>query len=384
MKIAIVHDYIKEYGGAERVLEALHEIYPDAPVFTSVYLPQFLGPHKNRFKDWDIRTSMAQLLPFKAKLISPLRIIAPLLFKTFDFSSFDVVIVSATGAYSPNIIQKSKVKSQKLICYCHTPPRYLYGYATARQWKNNIVFRVFGELINHFLRLVDYKSAQNVDFFIANSKNIASRIKKFYRKESIVIYPPVEITNPKSQIPNKSRIQNPKYSIQNTEYFLAGGRLARPKHIDLIVETFAKLNLPLKVFGRGFAGYELDLKSKVKSQKSKVEFVGEVNDEEKLNLMRNAKAFIIAAEDEDFGITPVEAMSMGTPVIAYKSGGVLESVADGKTGLFFDELSINSLSDTIKRFEKTKLSSQDCQKQAQKFSKERFKKEISAFIKNKI
>ena len=384
MKIAIVHDYIKEYGGAERVLEALHEIYPDAPVFTSVYLPQFLGPHKNRFKDWDIRTSMAQLLPFKAKLISPLRIIAPLLFKTFDFSSFDVVIVSATGAYSPNIIQKSKVKSQKLICYCHTPPRYLYGYATARQWKNNIVFRVFGELINHFLRLVDYKSAQNVDFFIANSKNIASRIKKFYRKESIVIYPPVEITNPKSQIPNKSRIQNPKYLIQNTEYFLAGGRLARPKHIDLIVETFAKLNLPLKVFGRGFAGYELDLKSKVKSQKSKVEFVGEVNDEEKLNLMRNAKAFIIAAEDEDFGITPVEAMSMGTPVIAYKSGGVLESVADGKTGLFFDELSINSLSDTIKRFEKTKLSSQDCQKQAQKFSKERFKKEISAFIKNKI
>src|SRR3989344_1108428 len=197
MKIAIVHDYIKEYGGAERVLEALHEIWPDAPVFTSVYLPEFLGPHKDRFKDWNIRTSMAQRLPFKAKLISPLRIIAPILFKSFDFSGFDVVIVSATGAYSPNSIrtknQERRTKNPLQICYCHTPPRYLYGFATAREWKNNLIFRDFGELANHFLRLIDFKSSQNVDYFIANSKNVAGRIKKFYRKDSTVIYPPIEM-----------------------------------------------------------------------------------------------------------------------------------------------------------------------------------------------
>lgn len=377
MKIVIVHDYIKEYGGAERVLEALHEVFSDAPVYTTVYLPKFLGPHRNRFEKWDIKTSFLQYLPFKSKLISPIRLVAPFVFKSFDFSKFDIIIVSATGAYSPNIIQKSKAKSQKLICYCHTPPRYLYGFATAREWKNNWVFRILGELGNHFLRLIDFKSAQNVDYFIANSKNVAGRIKKFYRKNSTVIYPPIEISNLKSQITNKSKIQNSKYSIQNTEYYLAGGRLARPKHIDLIVETFSKLNLPLKIFGRGFAGYELELKSKAKS---KIEFLGEVTDEEKLDLMKNAKAFIFASEDEDFGITPVEAMSMGTPVIAYRSGGVLETVVDGKTGLFFDELTIKSLSEAVRKFYKMKFNPQDLAKHAQKFGKERFKKEIKEFI----
>ena len=175
MKIALVHDYIKEYGGAERVLEALHEIWPTSPVYTTVYLPEFLGPHKERFKSWDIRTSFLQYIPLKEKLISPFRIIAPFVFKRFDFSRFDVVIISATGAYSPNGIkikdQRSKIKSttQKSkvlnnnytlyakrylpihICYCHTPPRYLYGYATAREWKKNIIFRVIGEIGNHIL-----------------------------------------------------------------------------------------------------------------------------------------------------------------------------------------------------------------------------------------
>ncbi len=137
MKVAIVHDYIKEYGGAERVLEALHEIYPDAPVFTTVYLPEFLGPHRARFENpakdgtsWNIKTSFLQYLPLKAKLISPIRLIAPFVFGIFDFSHYDCVIVSATGAYSPNSINK---KNAVQISYYHTPPRYLYGFATARE-----------------------------------------------------------------------------------------------------------------------------------------------------------------------------------------------------------------------------------------------------------
>jgi len=373
MRVALVHDYIKEYGGAERVLEALHEIWPGAPVYTTVYLPNFLGPHKARFKSWKIKTSFLQYLPFKEKLISPIRLVTPLIFKSWDFSSFDIVLVSATGAYSPNVIDS---KSAVQICYCHTPPRYLYGYATAREWKKNLIFRAFGELANHFLRLIDYKSSQNVDFFIANSKNVAARIKKFYRKDSTVIYPPVEIPNSKLQIPNKS--QNTKYKIHNTNYYLAGGRIARPKNIELIIKTFEKLKLPLKVFGRTFSMPNIPM-----AQRPNVHYLGEVSDEEKLELMKNAKAFIFASEDEDFGITPVEAMSVGTPVIAYRSGGVLESVIEGKTGLFFDELSVESLSNAIKQFGSLKINSGDCITQSQKFSKERFKREIKELV-NKI
>lgn len=361
MKIAIVHDYIKEYGGAERVLEALHEIWPDASVYTSVYLPECLGPHRERFKGWDIKTSYFQHVPLNAKLISPFRIIAPFIFRQFDLSAFDVVIVSATGAYFPNLLSKKKFVQ---ICYCHTPPRYLYGYATAREWKKNIVFRVLGEIANHFLRLADYNSSKNVDYYIANSQEVAGRIKKFYKRDATVIYPPVEV----AQVPQVSR----------GNYFLAGGRIARPKNIHLIVKACEELKVPLKIFGKGFGGYEEELKNIMQS--SKIEFVGEVTDEEKSKLMNSAKAYIFASEDEDFGITPVEAMAQGTPVIAYRSGGVVESVKEGKTGIFFDKLSVESLKEAIKQFSNVTIRPQDCIAQAQKFSKSRFKKEIRDFV----
>lgn len=414
MKIALVHDYIKEYGGAERVLEALHEIWPQAPVFTTVYLPNFLGPHRKRFEKWDIKTSFIQHIPFKEKLISPIRLIAPFVFKSFDLSQFDGVIVSATGAYSPNSIKVKRptTKDQRPIhiTYCHTPPRYLYGYATAREWKNNLILRIIGEIANHFLRLVDFKSVQNVDFFIANSKNVAGRIKKFYRKESIVIYPPVELVRSQPRIADdarsrfsqnqsdgrslserlSSKLNNNPSDIRSAFsssasglspcYFLAGGRLARPKHIDLIVETFTKLKLPLKVFGRTFAGHD----SSFMIHNSNIELLGEVSDEEKLKLMRNAKAFVFAGEDEDFGITLVEAMSVGTPVIAFSSGGVLETIIDGKTGVLYRFNDLNHLSKAIRKFEKMKFDRELIVRHAQKFSKERFKKEIKEFMEEKI
>jgi len=365
MKVALVHDYIKEYGGAERVLEALHELYPNAPVFTSVYLPKFLGPHAERFKDWDIRTSSLQHLPFIDKLISPTRLLSANLFKRFDLSGFDVVIVSATGAYFPNALSK---KSAKQICYCHTPPRYLYGYATAREWKKNKLLNVVGELVNHFLRMVDVEVSRQVDYYIANSQEVAGRIEKFYRRDSTVIYPPIDVEQAKSST------QSDKKSV---DYYVAGGRLARPKHIDLIIKACQELKVPLKVFGKGFAGHEEELQALAKG---KTEFVGEVSDEEKWELLKNAKAYLFASEDEDFGILPVEAMAVGTPVIAYKSGGVQETVIDGKTGLFFEELTIESLMKAIKQFEKLKFDSKESIKQAGKFGKERFQKEIKAFV----
>jgi glycosyltransferase involved in cell wall biosynthesis len=386
MKVALVHDYIKEYGGAERVLETLHEMFPDAPVFTSVYLPNYLGPHKDRFKNWDIRPSILQWLPFKAKLISPLRLVAPFIFKQMNFDEFDVVIVSATGAYLPNSITKGKALH---ICYCHTPPRYLYGYPTARTV--GPFLKPFVAVANHFLRMMDFNSAQNVDFFIANSKETAGRIEKFYRKDATVVYPPVDLPSSQELVVSSldEKEKRPNYQLPSTNYYLAGGRLARAKRIDLAVKACAELGLPLKVFGKAFAGYGEELRNianttnptnNTNAKKGTVEFVGEVTDQEKWELMANAKAFIFPAEFEDFGIVPVEAMAAGTPVITLRSGGVQETVVDGKTGVFFDESTVESLKQAVKKFEKMKFNLKTIRKQAEKFSKERFVKEIKSLI----
>lgn len=374
MKVAIVHDYIKEYGGAERVLEALHGVFPDAPVYTSVYLPKYLGPHRERFKSWNIKTSWADVIPFNSKLISPLRIVAPELFKSLDLSDYDVVIVSATGAYSPNTIQtmsekKGKKKKAIHICYSHTPPRYLYGYETARDWKKNPVSKFIGTWTIHFLRMIDFKSSQNVDYFIANSQETKRRIEKFYRKDATVIYPPVEF--------------NLKTKVERGDYYLAGGRIARAKHTDLIIDAFIKNGLLLKVFGKGFAGFEEEIKGKI-SKSSNIEFLGEVSDEEKNELMAGAKAFIFASQDEDFGIVPVEAMMAGTPVIAHNSGGPKETITSGKTGLFFDSFTVESLNSAIKKFEKIKFNHSAIARHAQKFGKARFEKEIKEFVISKV
>lgn len=367
MKIALVHDYIKEYGGAERVLEALHEIWPDAPVYTTVYLPEFLGPHKDRFVGWDIRTSFLQKIPFVHKLISPIRILTPWVFENWDFSSYDVVLVSATGAYFPNLLVRKPDTIH--ICYCHTPPRYLYGYPTARNWQNNILGRIIGSIVNHNLRQVDFLSSQRPDFFIANSEEVRRRIQKFYRRDATVIYPPVEINE---------KIKGRK--IKRREYYLTGGRLARAKRIELAIEACNKLKLPLKVVGKSFANYGDDLR---KLAGPSVEFLNEVDDETLHSLFGECKAFIYPAEAEDFGIMPVEAMAYGAPVIASKKGGVAESVLDGKTGVLFDEYSVESVIDAIVSFQKLHIKSDDCIKQAQKFQKERFQKEISEFVKEK-
>jgi glycosyltransferase involved in cell wall biosynthesis len=360
MKIALVHDYIKEYGGAERVLEELVKLFPDAPIFTSLYCPEFLGPHRSRFEQYKIKTSFLQLIPFRHKLLSPLRLLSPLAFMSLDLSKFDVVIVSQTGAYFPNLVNKG---SAKLICYTHTPPRYLYGYKTAREMKNPVV-SAFAHIVFHFLRMVDFKASQNVDQFISNSEEVRARIQKFYRRDAIVIYPPVGI--------GSGTVQTKKEN-----YYLAGGRLARAKGIDIIVSAFVKNRKKLKVFGKGFAGFDEELKSLASKN---IEFVGEVTDVEKMKLMKNAKAYVFASYDEDFGITPVEAMSVGTPVIAYKSGGVKETIVDGKTGIFFEDNTPESLGNAIKKFESAKINSEACVKQAEQFSSEKFDKKIREIV----
>ncbi|KKS45535.1 hypothetical protein A3J20_00525 [Candidatus Gottesmanbacteria bacterium RIFCSPLOWO2_02_FULL_42_29] len=370
MNVALVHDYLKEYGGAERVLEALHEIFPEAPVFTAFYFPQYLGPHRERFSNWQITTSFMQNIPMADRLVSPLRLISQYAFESWNLDKFDLVIVSSTGAYFPNLIRTKP--SSKHLCYCHTPPRYLYGYATARNWMKYPWGRVAGEFFNHKLRQTDFLAAQRPDFFIANSIEVKGRISKFYRREATVIYPPVEIAD---------RIKNSELRMRNKNktYYLAGGRLARAKNIDLIIEAANKLKLPLKIFGRAFAGYGQELRERAGPT---VEFIGEVSNRELSGLYRQAKALIFASEDEDFGIMPVEAQALGTSVIAYRSGGVKETIIEGKTGVFFDELNTESLTAAIRSFRMKKFKAEDCRDNAKRFSRARFKKEIINFINN--
>ena len=368
LRIAIVQDYIKEFGGAESVLESLSEIFPNAPIYTTLYKPQFLGPHRDRLqKKWENRVhqSFFQYIPFAHKIISPLRLLSPLAFKSFDFSDFDIIITSATGAYFPNLINK---KNAKLICYCHTPPRYLYGLPTARNFTKNKIIYALIQFLNHFLRIVDFKSAQNVDQFIANSQTTADRIKKFYRRDAIVINPPVDL--PKTSI-HKSKIINPK------SYFLAGGRLARAKRYDIAIQACNQLNLKLKIFGRDFANFADELKAMAGPT---IEFLGEIDQAQKAKLYSEAQAFIFCSDNEDFGIVPVESMAYGCPVIAYKSGGVTETIIEGKTGIFFDELTGESCAAAIKKFQQSSFKPADCLRRASQFSQEVFVQKIKSLF----
>lgn len=371
MKVAIVHDYLKEFGGAEKVVEALHEIWPDAPIYTSVFLPKYAGPHRERIEKWNIKTSILQYVPLKAKLVSLFRFVAPIVFYLTDLSKYDVVITSNAGTYtSPNFVKVGK--KTLFISYYHTPPRYLYGYPVANDWTNNWFRRtllVLGQIPMHFLRILDYKSAQLPDYLLANSNEVKGRITKFYRRDSRVVYPPVEI--PDIKLP-----------IKKENYYLIGGRVSRHKGHDIAIKAFTKLGLPLKVFGGTFASYGLDQFKK--DAGSNVEFLGEVTESEKWELMKKAKAFIFPSEQEDFGIIPVEAMAAGTPVIALNQGGVKETVVEGKTGIFFDERTPESLAKAVLKFEKMKFKQEDCINRAQKFSKERFKKEMLQFINAKL
>jgi glycosyltransferase involved in cell wall biosynthesis len=360
MRIALVHDYLIDFGGAERVLLALHEIYPDAPIYVSIYRKSRLGKFADKFRNAKVVQSWFGYIPFADRLISPLRFLLPAIWGSFDLTGYDLVISSSSWAVTKGFEKK---KGATEICYCHTPPRYLYGYDTSRKFTGFFgkLIDVYSLIVNHFMLQYDFLQAQKVNYFIANSEEVKKRIAKFYRRDSTVVYPPVEM--------GKSG------KVKKENYYLAGGRLTAAKNFDLIIKTFNKLGLPLKIYGSG--PLERQLKNIAKDN---VEFLGKVTDEEVGELYSGAKAFILAQKDEDFGMTAVEAMSLGTPVIAYRGGGYLESVVEGKTGVFFDEINTESLSVAVKKFGKMKFKPENSVNQAKKFSKEEFKKEMVEFV----
>jgi glycosyltransferase involved in cell wall biosynthesis len=366
-KIALIHDYLREYGGAERVLEELHEMFPEAPVYTAFVDKKSLASNWQRFSDWDIRqTCLGKILLIK-KIFSPLRILAARAFAKLDLSDFDIVI-SSSNAYMAKAARATK-NNAKHFCYCHTPPRVLYGYSAKSQWRERLITRFFGELINHHMRFVDFKTAQEVGVFIANSLETQARIKKFYHRQSVVIHPPVTMVDKAINYLAEEK----KFNKQG--YYLYVNRLALAKHPEIAVQVASDLNLALKVVGEG------DMLPKLKKMAGgSVEFLGTVDDQKLAELYRGAKALIYPVEDEDFGIVPIEAMAWGVPVLAHYSGGPRETLETGKTGVFFNDLSVEALKQAIFDFEKIDFDTKEIHQSSLKYAPSVFRNKIKELV----
>ena len=364
LKIALVHDYIKEFGGAERVLLTLSEMFPDAPIYTAFRVKNSTADKEFKGKKI-IESKFAPILKI-GSLYSPLRFLIPAIWGSFDLSSYDLVITSSSWYVTRGFKVGSKTK---VIDYCHTPPRWLYGYEVSVGFTKYWPVKVYAAIVGHFLRMYDFETAQKVDYFIANSKNVEERIEKFYRRDSTVIYPPIAVTE----------IEKATSGLKKENYFVMVSRLVGAKGLEDASKLAKKLNFELRIIGEshGFSDVENKLK---RLSGGNIKLLGRLEDSELYKILGKAKGLIALAKDEDFGMTVVEAQAAGTPVIAFNGGGFKESVIDGVTGVLINEISEKSLGDVIRKVENTKWRSEEFIKNADKFSKERFVKEMVAFI----
>lgn len=324
MRVAIVHDDLVQWGGAERVLLGLCEIFPDAPIFTSVYDSDNLTLKRN-FVNKKIITSFLQKIPGWKSLYKVLLPFYPIAFEQFDFTGFDLVI-SHTTRFAKSVITKPKTRH---ICYCHTPPRFLWHFSGYGNFG-------FGEILMTKLRLFDTISARRVDHFIAGSENARRRIKRVYGMDSKVVYPFIDLERFKD--------------VESFDggYFVVIARPNKYKRVDLAEKACEELGMELKVIS------------------------GSLDDEMVVQILAGCKALIIPGI-EDFGITSLEAQSLGKPVIAYRGGGALETVIESRTGLFFDQPDITSLVRVLKRFNDLNHWNKNALREnAKKFSKDNF------------
>ena len=357
-RIAIVTDWLTNYGGAESVISAFHDLFPDAPIYTTLYKPKKmreLGHLKN------VHTSWLQKIPLaKHQLLLGQM---PVAVEMFNLDDYDIVL-SSCHSVSKGVVTKP---STLHISYCHTPMRYAW-----EKWDFETRLKKFPRIVHPIIRHQikkirqwDYCAAQRVDEYIANSSYIAGKIKEHYKRGSQVIYPPVRTDK-------FMPVENP-----TNDYYLAVGRLIPYKKFDLIVKTCNKLKRPLKVVGVG-----PDFKKIKKLAGPNVEILGRVSNQKLADLYANCKALIFP-QIEDAGIVPLEAMASGRPIIALNRGGSLDSMKEGVTGIFFKEQTVESLSDAIQRFEKIKFDPKLIRQHAEQFDVERFKEKIKQFVDEK-
>jgi len=357
MKVALIHDYLTELGGAERVLEALSELFPAAPIFTLIYDEKATG---GVFRGKRIRTSFLQRMPFARSRHRNYAWLMPLAVEQFDLSHYDLVI-SDSASYAKGVITKPDTVH---LSYCHTPIRYAWD-DSHRYVKEFGAPKFLQRLIPFFLnyvRIWDKEAALRVDAFLANSSFVRDRIRKYYRVEAEVVHPPVNIEF-------FSQVKR-----QPQDYYLAAGRHVAYKRFDLTIRAFNELGSRLVVAGEGPETVRLKAIAG-----PNVFFRGRVSDSELRDLYAGAKALIFPQE-EDFGIMAVEAMAAGCPVIAYRGGGALENLIEDKTGIFFDHERPGTLAKTVERFSKMKFDPQEIRRHAENFSKEVFKRKIQEHI----
>lgn len=356
MRIALVHDHLVQDGGAEKVLLALQEVFPNAPTFTLLYDPKRVS---GDFASKDIRTSFLQGLPFALKKYQWMLPLMPAATEAHDLSKFDVVI-SSSSAFAKGIITRPGAIH---ICYCHTPTRYLWSdtHSYVQELKAPKLLKLGLPLLLNRLRVWDRLSADRVDRFIANSQTVAGRIRKYYERGSDVIHPPVETE---------------KFSVAEGpgKYFLAGGRLVSYKRFDLIIQAFNRTGLPLVIFGDGPLAAEYR-----RIARPNIRFAGKVDDAAKAELYKGATAFI-HPQEEDFGITALESMASGRPVIAYRKGGALETVVEGVTGEFFDDQEWEELATAVIRFDASKYDPRAIRAHAEAFDVKAFKRRMAAYV----
>jgi glycosyltransferase involved in cell wall biosynthesis len=359
VKVAIVHDWLNQLGGAEGVLETLVDMFPGAPIYTTIYWQEGMPA---RYRDWDIRPTWLNRAPFiyrHHQLYLPLY---PLAVQTMDLRGYDVILSNKSG-----FCHGVRTRPEQLhIDYCLTPTRYVWDYGgyAAREDFGPMLGLVLQPIIRR-LKNWDRRAADGVDHFVAISREVQARIARFYGRESTIIYPPV----------NTDRYR--PSSASPGDYFLVVSRLIPYKRIDLAVQACNQLSLPLVIVGEGRQRAALEAMAG-----PTVRFLGRVPDEKLNQLLVRCRAFIFPG-CEDFGIAPVEAQAAGRPVIAYAGGGALDTLVEGKTGLFFHEQTPAALAAAIRHFDKFDFDPAAIRRNAERFSMDRFKDELLAFVEEK-
>lgn len=361
MKVAIVHDWLVNYGGAERVVDEILKIYPGADIFTLVHDKKKMRGH---FSAANIRTSFVQKIPFATRLYTKFLSLMPKAFESFDLSQYDLVIASSSSCAKGVIVPPET----PFVAYIHTPMRYAWDLYFDYYKRSGELTRIFMKAQMPKIRLWDFISSQRIDSIICNSSYIARRVKRFWNRESKVIFPPVGTDR---LFPNGKPAE---------DFYVVFSRLVAYKRIDIAIDACGALKKKLVVIGSG--NEEKKLKKLAETYPgAKIEFTGRISDDEVRDYLQRCRALIFCAE-EDFGIIPVEAQACGRPVIAYKKGGAMETVVEGESGVFFEEQNAESCGKAISRFEEL-----DCTKQfdsekiavrAKRFGEERFRNEFKA------